>query len=317
MKPEETKTSSLKQFRLFAILGVLFMAIAGLMSSLGGFFAWINLAFATFFFLLAYRQLPTETRHDEEPQGRSYSETNQNAEAPSSGPSTSRSVIVIATLFISGLFLLITFVATFLTDSTIDYQILSQQAENYRVNGEYDSAIYYYRQAIQADENNTDALLGCGNSHLGKQNYDSADFYYDKVLQSDPYNAYASYNKSLIKYQQEHYDQAIQAAWKTIDMAPDYYDTYALIGDSYYSITNYDSSLYYLSIAYQNGIRTAWICHVMGYLHDQKGNTNEAIELYKEAVSYDSTKTDVYQRLGELLPGEEGDYYRESAVTTQ
>jgi tetratricopeptide (TPR) repeat protein len=317
MKPEESKIPSSKYFKLFAILAVSFMAIAGLMSSLGGFFTWINLLFAAFFFLLAYKQLPPEPRGNEQREEANYSATNQRTTPSSISPPPDRSVIVVASLFVSGLLFLIAFIAIFVTDPAIDFQVLSEQAENHRLNGDYDSAIYYYRQAIRSDENNSDALLGCGNSHLGKQNYDSADFYYDKVLEIDPYNVYASYNKSLVKYNQEYYDQAIASGWKTVDLAPEYYDTYALLGDSYYATTNYDSALYYYTIAYENNIRSAWLSHVMGYLHDLKGHTAEAIALYEEAVSYDSTKTDVYQRLGELLPGDDGRDYREKALQTQ
>jgi tetratricopeptide (TPR) repeat protein len=317
MKPEEKKIPSSKRFKLFAILAVSFMAVAGLMSSLGGFFTWLNLLFAAIFFLLAYRQLPPEPERNEERERANYAATNRGTTSSSTTAPANRSVIVVASLFVSGVLFLIAFIAIFVTDPAIDYQVLSQQAENYRLNGDYDSAIYYYRQAIRADENNSDALLGCGNSHLGKQNYDSADFYYDKVLGIDPYNVYASYNKSLVKYNQEHYDQAITSGWKTVDLAPEYYDAYALIGDSYYATTNYDSALYYYTIAYENNIRSAWLSHVMGYLHDLKGHTAEAIALYEEAVSYDSTKTDVYQRLGELLPGDEGRDYREKALQTQ
>ena len=39
-----------------------------------------------------------------------------------------------------------------------------------------------------------------------------------------------------------------------------------------------------------------------------------AIDLYKEALSYDSTVVDIYTRLGELLPNEDGNYYRTQAV---
>ena len=48
-----------------------------------------------------------------------------------------------------------------------------------------------------------------------------------------------------------------------------------------------------------------------------KVTTRSAIDLYKEALSYDSTVVDIYKRLGELLPNEDGNYYRIQAVKLQ
>ena len=70
--------------------------------------------------------------------------------------------------------------------------------------------------------------------------------------------------------------------------------------------------------AYENGgIRTRALCHLMAYIYDTKGDYSKAIDLYKEALSYDSTVVDIYKRLGELLPNEDGNYYRTQAVKLQ
>jgi tetratricopeptide (TPR) repeat protein len=317
MKPEEPQNPQSILIKIYGIAGVAFMALAGVVSSLGGFFTWISLAIASVFYFLTYQQLPAEEKSYESRERQSYQKAKPDIFTPSGNSSSSRNVIMMASAFVFGLLFLITMVAVFVTDPAIDNQSLIQRAETSRLSGEYDSAIYYYRQVVQSDEQNVDALLGYGNSLLGKENYDSAYFYYDKVLRVDPYNVYASYNKSLVRYNQQAYDKAVEEGWKTIDMAPEYYDAYALMGDSYYATKNYDSTLYYYTMAYEHDIRNAWICHVMGYLYDVRGETDKAITFYEEAVSYDSTKADVYQRLGELMPGEEGNYYRQKGLQMQ
>jgi hypothetical protein len=55
----------------------------------------------------------------------------------------------------------------------------------------------------------------------------------------------------------------------------------------------------------------------MAYIYDTKGNYSNAIGLYKEELRYDSTVVDIYKRLGELLPNEDGNYYRIQAVKLQ
>ena len=51
----------------------------------------------------------------------------------------------------------------------------------------------------------------------------------------------------------------------------------------------------------------------MAYIYDTKGDQEKATHLYQEALGYDSTRTDVYIRLGELFPGKDGEYYRDMA----
>ena len=69
--------------------------------------------------------------------------------------------------------------------------------------------------------------------------------------------------------------------------------------------------------AYAKGYRSAGLSHVMAYIYDIKGETQKAIPLYKEAISYDTTRTEIYTRLGELIQGEEGNEYRQKAAQYQ
>jgi hypothetical protein len=52
---------------------------------------------------------------------------------------------------------------------------------------------------------------------------------------------------------------------------------------------------------------------VLGYLYDTKGETERAIALYKEAVDMAPNKADVFERLGQLIPGPEGEEFRMQA----
>ena len=56
------------------------------------------------------------------------------------------------------------------------------------------------------------------------------------------------------------------------------------------------------------------LCHIMAYIYDTKGDYAKAISFYQEALSYDSSIVDIYQRLGELIPGDDGNFYRTKAV---
>ena len=55
----------------------------------------------------------------------------------------------------------------------------------------------------------------------------------------------------------------------------------------------------------------------MAYIYDVKGKREKAISFYKETLLYDSSLLDVHKRLGELVVGEEGNYYRSKATGQQ
>jgi hypothetical protein len=52
----------------------------------------------------------------------------------------------------------------------------------------------------------------------------------------------------------------------------------------------------------------------MAYIYDTQGKTADAIKFYKEAIELDESRVEIYSRLGELLPGEEGNAYRTKAL---
>ena len=91
-----------------------------------------------------------------------------------------------------------------------------------------------------------------------------------------------------------------------------------LAGDCYYAMRQFDEALSWYEKAYENeGSRSRILCHIMAYLYDTKGNTARAIDLYKEALNYDSSVVEIHKRLGELLPGPDGEYYRTQAISLE
>jgi tetratricopeptide (TPR) repeat protein len=106
------------------------------------------------------------------------------------------------------------------------------------------------------------------------QRYDSALYYFDRVLRLESSNTTALYQKGLVYYDQQKMDKAMDSFTR----------------------------------AYDAGLRDAFLSHVLGYLNDNSGNTSRAIDFYKEALSLDSARADIYARLAELEPGNAGKY---------
>jgi tetratricopeptide (TPR) repeat protein len=196
-----------------------------------------------------------------------------------------------------------------------DSVVYFQNAEQYYLNGNYDSAYVNYRQAWKANDQYIEAMVGYGKVLAVRNQQDSAIIMFDKALSIDPDYNDASYNKALTYYNRANYGETIAILAPLLEKNPDYYDAMLLIGDSHYEQKQFDEAMVWYKDAYENGgIRSRALCHLMAYIYDTKGDYSNAIDLYKEALSYDSTVVDIYIRLGELLPNEEGNYYRTQAI---
>jgi tetratricopeptide (TPR) repeat protein len=189
-----------------------------------------------------------------------------------------------------------------------------QKASDYYYDQQYDSAAYYYRLALQNDPENADLWFERGNAFLNNQNSDSAIVMYKRALEIKPDFEQAQYNIGYIFFDRKNYREAIDETKKILVYNPDYVDAKLLIGDSFYNRSQLDSALQYYESSYKAGYRSASLCNLMAYIYDTKGETTMAIDLYKEAIGQDSTITDIYIRLGELVTGEEGERFREKAA---
>jgi len=193
-----------------------------------------------------------------------------------------------------------------------------QEAEQYYSTGNYDSAYVKYRQAWRANDQYAEAMLGYANVLTIRDQADSAIIMFDKTLAINPEYKEATYGKALVYFNQKRYDESIGLLNPLLEENADYYDAMLLIGDCYFDLKKNDESLQWYANAYENGgVRSEPLCYRLGYLYDTKGNYSEAIDRYKEVLNYDTTIVDIYRRLGELLPNEDGNYYRIQAVKLQ
>ena len=324
-----------KKSKVFFVAGFSFLMLMAFLSSIDRSIVYILLGISSFFFFLGfytankskpYSQRPRETFNGRQSGAWSFTEiitsiiNQMRARSGRSGsPATKLPKIVLwAVLMFIFLFVFVPILtALFSSDGTsMDTTDYNRIGEQYYVEQSYDSSMFYYRQALASDSENTEAMIGYGKVLFAKDAYDSALFYFDKVLAQDNSNTVAAYNKGLIYYNQRKFKEGIELLSGTVDTSPDYYDGMLLLADFYYADKNFDGALPWYEKAYQEGgIRSRMLCHLMAYIYDTKSETERAIPLYQEALSYDSTVVEIYQRLGELLPGQEGNVYRIKAAS--
>src|SRR6478609_487716 len=112
----------------------------------------------------------------------------------------------------------------------------------------------------------------------------------------------STYDKAQQEYNNQNYRSAISIARNGLLESPNNNDLMLLLGDSYGFLKQNDSSFIWFDRVYQNGVRSGYLSHWLGYLYDEKGNLSEGIRFYKDALKQDSSRSQIYDRLAELEP---------------
>ena len=126
----------------------------------------------------------------------------------------------------------------------------------------------------------------------------------------------SDYEKALQEYNSQNYRQSISIARKALSSDPNNNDLMLVLGDDYGALKQNDSSFVWFDRAYQNGARSAYISHWLGYLYDDKGSISQGIQFYKDALKQDSTRAQIYDRLAELEPEKAAWYKKKSSQWT-
>lgn len=319
-----TPSQQTRKAKFYLSLGIVSFLLMGFFWALDTSIIFIFAGIGTFFGFLFFWNYPwqlstKQNKNSSSSSGWTGQQTKQGWTYPPQPDKRTRTRInattikVLATLF-GGVLFFVVVVALIVSDGDEQASDYFTQAESYRTLDNFDSSRYYYLKTIKSDPDHVDAWNNYGVLWMSAERYDSALYNFDQALNVNPDYEAARYNKALIYYYQKNYRKSLKEDFGLIEINPYYNDALQLAGDNYYAQQKYDSALMWYQNGYDNGHRNAWLCHVMGYLYDVKGETTTAISLYQEAVSYDPYKTDVFTRLGELLPGEDGEQYRMTAA---
>jgi tetratricopeptide (TPR) repeat protein len=320
--------------RIFYAIAVSFLVLMALLWSLDSSIVLILMGGAVFFLFLGYlkrsklpvdpnnRKIPYSQRGPSPQPSSSFSDLLKefSKKKPHQQPRTNTSfsgkrVLPYVIFFFASFFFMIVLPLLFSEENTTpgDASGFYQRAEQFRDTEQYDSADHYYQKALTEDPENVAILNSYGISLMTRNLYDKAMTVFDQALRTDPDYPYARYNKALIYQNRKNYKQSLSETFVLMNRNPDYFDAMLLAGDSYYFQQRYDSAIYWYEKGYDNGQRSSSLCHVMGYIYDQRGDQEKAIHLYQEALNYDSTRVEIYNRLGELFPGLDGEQYRITA----
>jgi tetratricopeptide (TPR) repeat protein len=328
-----------KKSRSYFLIGYAFLVAMALFWSVDSSIVYIFLGFGCFFLFLGFysRPKPVEKSYSKSyrPQGqREYPGAAESVEEkikqifqnkppaaaaqPSDAMVKGRKIALAIGIGFFVLFAIPFVVALFGSGGSADSITYYMAAQQHFEAQQYDSAYMEYKQALAIDPDYVEAIVGLGSVLVVRNEKDSAIIMFDRALEIDPDYSEATYRKAAAWYDQKKYNEAISILTPLLIDEPEYYNAMLLMGDCYYIQKNYVDALPWYESAYQNGqIRSANLCYLMAYIYDTNQNYEKAIELYKETLTYDDTIADIYKRLGELIPGDEGSAYRAKAIELQ
>lgn len=280
-----------------ATLAVIFLFLFAIFWSLGPFFFWVLLSMAGYFGFLAlytsssiknfFTQLTTQFRSTASDPSNPYQafRSRQSQPRPSQTTVSPQKVIRIVVIFFGSMFLFFFTVGIFATsDDETPVEETSTISEE------------------PADDHGNPDWNEKGNAALQNDLYDSAHYYYDQALQLDPQDMYALYNKGLAYILHKDYQRGNQLARRCVAYHPDYDPAWWLLGYSYDLINYSDSSLYCLERANADGYTNPDFLQLLAEVYVKKGRNSEALTTYQKLVEFDTTKAEVWQKMAELDP---------------
>lgn len=119
----------------------------------------------------------------------------------------------------------------------------------------YDSAIVYFKKAIEADANYVPAYTEAGNAFMKMEMNDSALVYLRQAVSKDANSQVASLNLGLLYHSMRQYDSAIVHLQNAIRLDPTKGKTYYELGCSYALTNKPEQAILYLRQAYERGYK--------------------------------------------------------------
>lgn len=191
---------------------------------------------------------------------------------------------------------------SYLKKSTIlnpnDLTALSAYAFSLSQLKENDKAIFYLQRALDIEPDDVQLIGTLAMIYNGMAVYDKSDSLYERALELAPddplINNNYSYAFATRAIQLERALEMVKISVKADSSNSSYLDT---MGWVYFQLQNYSEAKKYLKKAIDAGGKSSVILDHLGDAEYKSGNTKRAIELWKEALELEPTKTEIQNKI--------------------
>lgn len=152
-----------------------------------------------------------------------------------------------------------------------------------RVNQQLD----YYKQKVQAEPNDTAARVNLGYTYFLKGNDGQAIQEFNQALMIDPKNFDAVYNLSLVFIKEKRFNEALEKLNAAGQLSPRDYKVPYQKGIVYRNLKMYKEATDSLNTANTLMPANTDIIYEIGMVAEAQGKKDDAIQIYKQVLSYD------------------------------
>jgi tetratricopeptide (TPR) repeat protein len=161
-----------------------------------------------------------------------------------------------------------------------------------------DKAIFYLNQALEIKPDDVQLIGTLAMIYNGMRNYHLSDSLYERALELEPndplINNNYSYAFATRGIQLERALKMVQISVKADSLNSSYLDT---IGWVYFMLGNYTEAKSYLEKAIEVGGKSSVMLDHLADTEFKLGNKEKAIELWKNAIELEPTKTEIQNKI--------------------
>lgn len=158
----------------------------------------------------------------------------------------------------------------------------------------------YQKQKVQAEPSNPKNRVDLGYTYhlIGKNAEAIKEF--NQVIALDPKSFDGYYNLGVVLSEEKRYNEALDKFQKGIELAPKDYKVHLQKGIAYRNLKMYSEAAKELRQADTLLPGNADVIYETGRVAEDLGNKDSAIQIYKEALSYDPLYKDAAKALARL-----------------
>lgn len=163
---------------------------------------------------------------------------------------------------------------------------------------EDDKAIFYLNQALEIEPDDVQLIGTLAMIYNGLRKYELSDSLYERALELEPndplINNNYSYAFATRGIQLERALEMVKISVKSDSLNSSYLDT---IGWVYFMLGNYPEAKLYLEKAIEVGGKSSVMLDHLADIEFKLGNKEKAIELWKNALELEPTKTEIQNKI--------------------
>ena len=194
------------------------------------------------------------------------------------------------------------------TDTILEHRLLVEEAAyqkdqgiSFALQGQLDTAILYFKNAMSLNPNLDDAYYNLGVALVEKGNIEQALMNFQKTTELNPNHANGFYNLGLTMFKLGRIEESINSYFQSLAILPNDVQTHHALGNAFFAQCKWDRAITCYQSALNINSQSSDICCSIGAALSEQGNLQEAILSLQLAIDNNPQNAQAYCNLGHVL----------------